>query len=169
MALTWDEGSALGELDSDFVLPPVFQKQSDYWPTKAAKTEAELQAQVAKYLRTCYPQVIFHHDAHAAVNVHIKTAQAAKARGVCKGWPDLAIMCPRGSYHGLFLELKKPGLRLYKVRNSKPYNEHFEAQLALHERLRAQGYAVVVVQDFADATTVINKYMTADGRYCKEE
>lgn len=149
------------DFEDNFDMPPPWTKQGEYFPKKEAKTEAELQVQAANYLRRCYPQVLFHHDAHSAVQVHIQTAQHAKAKGVMKGWPDLMVMRPRGGYAGLFVELKKPGLRLYKVRSGAPYNEHFSTQLAVHEELREAGYAVEVAQSLTSFKQIIDNYMQA--------
>lgn len=161
MLPTYEELVLDETLDADFVMPEPWQKQGDYAPKVPARTEAELQTQCANYLRRCYPQVVFHHDAHAAVDVHVTKAVAAKAAGTCKGWPDLAIMLPRSGYAGMFVELKRPGLRLYKVRSGEPYNNHFAAQLAVHRQLEAAGYKVAVVQDAATFAAEVDKYMGA--------
>lgn len=164
----WAAALETGTLDPDFEQPAPWIKQGAYIPTTTARTEADLQIQVAAFLKRCYPQVLFQHDAHAAVNVHINTALKAKAMGARKGWPDLNIALPRGGYPGLYLELKKPGLRLFKKKDGAPYNEHFAEQLSIHERLRAAGYFVAVVQTLEAAVSVVDAYMSEDGETLKQ-
>ena len=40
---------------------------------------------------------------------HIKTAVQLKAEGVKSGVPDICLPVSKGSYHGLFIEMKRKG------------------------------------------------------------
>lgn len=71
-----------------------------------------------------------------------------KAMGVKKGVPDLCLPVPRGGYHGLYVELKKPGGKL-----SKP-QEWWITHLC------EQGYMADVCHGYQEAIEVIARYMS---------
>jgi hypothetical protein len=78
---------------------------------------------------------------------HVAVAARLKAEGVKAGVPDLHLPVARGRWHGLYLELK--------VGRNKPTPE----QAQWHERLRAQGYAVVVCYGADQALTALQRYL----------
>lgn len=87
-----------------------------------------------------------------------------KRMGMRAGWPDLFLAVPRpGAYvnavpvmwHGLFIEMKKPGGRL------EP------SQREIHPLLTAQGYAVMVAWSFDEAVTYISNYLTSGNAFAK--
>lgn len=78
------------------------------------------------------------------------TAARLKAEGVKAGVPDVMLPWPRGSYAGLFIEMKKPG---EKVRKDS-------AQEEWHDYLRNSFYCVQVCDDWKEATVVLSKYLT---------
>lgn len=76
-----------------------------------------------------------------------RVASIMKADGVSKSWPDIQVVIPAGKYHGMFLELKRPG---EKARDD---------QLAMHDRLRAQDYFVAVETDAIEAMDRVRGYL----------
>lgn len=81
-------------------------------------------------------------------------AEAArmKAAGVKAGVPDMFLPVSRGTYHGLYIELKRQkGGRVSDV------------QTWWLEKLRAQGYAAFVCFGWEEAARVIQDYLL--GRY----
>ena len=78
---------------------------------------------------------------------HAAVAARLKAEGVRAGVPDLCLPVARGKWHALYLELK--------VGRNKPT----AAQQAWHERLRAQGNAVVVCYGADQALTALRRYL----------
>jgi len=75
------------------------------------------------------------------------TASRLKAQGVKSGVPDLFLPVPRGSYHGLFVEMKKIGGTI-----SDKQGEWIPA-------LAAQGYKTVVCQGWVEAADMIKRYL----------
>lgn len=69
-----------------------------------------------------------------------------KHMGVKRGVPDLFVGLARKSYHGLFLELKKPGGQLSIE------------QKVMIERLRAQNYAVEVAEGWELGVEIVLRY-----------
>jgi hypothetical protein len=79
----------------------------------------------------------------------IKQAQALNAEGRKKGVPDVMLPVPRGSYHGLFVEMKR-------VRGSTTSAE----QRAWLDALRAQGYHAIRCLGWEQARQEIMTYLT---------
>ena len=71
----------------------------------------------------------------------------AKREGVRKGVPDICLPVPRGSYHGLYVELKAKGGRV------KPEQREW-----LHA-LQEKGYAAHLCVGWEDAKETIESYL----------
>ena len=70
-----------------------------------------------------------------------------KAEGLRAGVPDIHLPVPRGTYAGLFVEMK--------AGKSKPT----PSQNEWHERLRVLGHRVEVCYGWPSAVNVIEKYL----------
>lgn len=153
-------------------------------------SEADLQAQVADYLRLQYPNVLFHSDFGSGIK--LTPGQAVKQKrqnGGQRAWPDMFIVqrairryIPRAPkmtgnhpncqlpnagelfYYGLFLELKKEGTRL-KKKNSDWATEHIAEQAGVLEKPRKRGYCAEFAVGFDEAKRIIDAYLT--GWYLK--
>jgi hypothetical protein len=122
-----------------------------------ASKEYILCKQIATYLRLQYPKVIFHFDL-SGLN-HSK-AQAGQTKIIQhgRGWPDLFIAEARTSYHGLFLELKAEGTRIYKKDGSFS-SPHIAEQDAVLKALASKGYQTWFAVGFSEAQKIIDAYM----------
>lgn len=80
-------------------------------------------------------------------------AEAArmKAAGVKAGVPDMCLPVPRGTYSGLYIELKRQ-------KGGRLSNE----QMEWLGRLRKQGYAAYVCYGWQEAAGVIHGYLKGD-------
>lgn len=67
-------------------------------------------------------------------------------QGLCTGIPDLFIAVPRGTYHGLFIEMKKIG--------GKPTNP----QKDKIESLQHMGYAAYIAYGHREAEKIATNY-----------
>lgn len=128
-------------------------------------TESELQVAVADYLRIRYPKVLFHSDFGSGIK--LTKGQAIKQKrqnGGRRGWPDMFIANRRYDlencveYHGLFLELKKDGTRLYK-KDGSPASDHIAEQISMIESLRIRGYSAYFAVGFDEAKKIIDRYL----------
>ena len=77
----------------------------------------------------------------------IGVAVKLKRSGYSKGTPDILIFEPRGSYHGLFIELKTAKGRISAE------------QLYWLEELIHRGYAAMVCRSFDEARGEIETYL----------
>ena len=126
-------------------------------------SEAELQKQVATYIRMQYPDVVFHSDFGSGVKLSYKQAVMQKIQnGGRRAWPDMFIAEPqphgRDWYHGLFIELKKEGTRL-KKKNGEWASDHIAEQYDVLDRLRFRGYKAEFAVGWDEAINLIDDYL----------
>lgn len=126
-------------------------------------SEAELQKQVAIYLKIQYPDVVFHSDFGSGVKLSYKQAVMQKIQnGGRRAWPDMFIAEPqpngRDWYHGLFIELKKEGTRL-KKKNGEWASDHIAEQYDVLDRLRFRGYKAEFAVGWDEAINLIDDYL----------
>lgn len=121
--------------------------------------------QIAYYLKVQYPKILYHFDIAGA---NLSKAQAGKMKAIQRGrgWPDLFIPEAResiknGTYHGLFIELKPEGTKLYK-RNGEPVNDHIKEQLDHLLQLRLKGYASAFGVGFMNTKQIIDNYLNSN-------
>lgn len=127
-------------------------------------TEAELQVQVADYLRLRYPSVLFHSDFGSGIKLTMgQAAKQKRMNGGRRSWPDMFIAEPTWRpprhYCGLFLELKKEGTRILKKDGSLVANEHIQEQAALLQELEKRGYGAYFAVGFEQAKQIIDNYL----------
>lgn len=119
--------------------------------------EYQLSKQVAFYLRMQYPNIIYHFDLTGA---NLSKAQAGKMKTIqgVRGFPDLIIYEPKGMYHGLAIELKAEGTKLYK-KNSDPATPHISEQLECLVDLKLKGYMSGFAVGFDECVKIIDNYL----------
>lgn len=123
-------------------------------------TELELQAMVADYLRLQYPSAIFHSDYGSGIKLTMGQAiKQKRLNGGRRSWPDMLVAEPKGKYSGLFIELKKEGVRVYKKDGTLVSDGHIREQYDMLEQLRRRGYAANFACGFDEAKALIDRYM----------
>ena len=136
-------------------------------------TEAELQVQVADYLRLRYPSVLFHSDFGSGIKLTMGQATKQKRmNGGRRSWPDMFIAEPKVEWaslegirkrsilkHGLFLELKKDGTRILKKDGSLVADQHIREQAALLQELEKRGYKAYFAVGFEQAKQILDNYL----------
>lgn len=122
-------------------------------------SEAELQKNIALYLKMQYPDVIFHSDFGSGVKLSIYQATMQKMQnGGRRAWPDMFIAEPNKDYHGLFIELKKDGTRLLK-RNGDYASDHIKEQAEVLAELIKKGYEGRFAVGYDEAIETIDNYL----------
>lgn len=119
-------------------------------------TERQVQRGIIAMLRSCFPEVLYHHSpngAHLAGSGSAKFAQvgALKGDGMQRGFPDLICLWSGGA---AFIEVKRP-------KGSVTSDE----QKAIHERLRGLGWQVAIAKSVEDA----HAFLKACGAPCRGE
>ncbi len=130
-------------------------------------SEKTLHKAVCDYLRLQYPNVLFNSDLSGSMKLTIGQATAMKRLRSNRGFPDLCIYEPRTidygydmihSYHGLFIELKKEGEKIYK-KNGDFTTPHIEEQDGVIHLLRERGYKADFAVGFNEAKALIDLYL----------
>lgn len=121
-------------------------------------TEADLQLAICDYIRLKYPGAIFNSDG-AGNNVSMAQAGRNTRLRSDRGYPDLFIAEPRGKYHGLYLELKREGTRVWLRNGQLADDEQIRLQEHMLERLQQRGYAGDFAIGYKEAVDKIDIYM----------
>lgn len=128
---------------------------------RSKQKESSIHAQVAKYLKLQYPDVIFRTDFAAGIKMSI--GQAVKHKSLQSGskYPDLFIAQPAGQWHGLFLELKRDRSEVYLLGgNVLKNNQHVKEQEEMLNQLRRRGYCAHFGCGFDGAKRIIDSYLS---------
>ena len=145
-------------------------------------SEADLQVQVADYIRLQYPSVMLHSDFGSGIKLTMGQAIKQKRQnGGRRAWPDMFIAEPREvvveqkpvmitgvlcqqdiTEHrcGLFIELKRPGTRIFKKDGTLVADEHIREQFDVLEQLRKRGYMAEFACGFDEAKKIIDEYLS---------
>ena len=151
-------------------------------------TEHDIYAQIADYMRYQYPDVIYRFDLAADLKLSIGQARKHKRLQHYRGYPDMFIAEPRvrhttdytfgiklgegeadGTIYyammfaGLYLEIKKPGTRIFTKKGLLVADEHIREQYDMLESLRQRGYKAEFAIGFDEAKRIIDEYLR-DGR-----
>lgn len=79
-------------------------------PKPPLPTEYDEQSALIEWadLAACkHPELRWLHASQNGAHMHIATAIKQRKSGMRKGIPDLSLPAPRGSYHGLYIEMKR--------------------------------------------------------------
>jgi hypothetical protein len=117
--------------------------------------------QIAQYLRLRYPNVIYRYDLAADLKLSIGQAKKHKALQHYRGYPDLFLAEPRGKYHGLFIEIKKDGTRIFTKKGLLVADEHIREQFDMLADLRQRGYQAQFGIGFDNVKQLIDEYLGA--------
>lgn len=126
--------------------------------------ESTLQCHVADYLRLRYPSVLFHSDYGSGIKLTPGQSRIQyRQNGGRRGWPDMFIACARTvdgkKYHGLFIELKREGTRIYKKDGVSFATSHLADQHKVLVELNRAGYLALFAVGFDQAKQIIDEYL----------
>lgn len=122
-------------------------------------TEAELQENIALYIKMQYPEALFHSDFGSGIKLRPWQARTQMMQnGGRRGWPDLFIAKAMNGSCGLFIELKRDGTRI-KKKNGEWASPHIKEQNEVLEKLRTEGYRAEFAVGFEEAISLIDEYL----------
>ncbi len=116
-------------------------------PIQHEAAEQEALFRWAHFMQAKYPEIeLLFHIPNGGSRNRMEAANLKK-QGVKAGVPDLFLPVPRGSYHGLFIELKYGK------------NTPSENQEKWLKKLNDQGYAAVICYGWTEAAALIETYL----------
>ena len=131
-------------------------------------SEHELYGLIADYLKLQYPDVLFRFDLAADLKLTPGQARKHKRLHPKRGYPDLFIAHPQitttkdgvpFAWHGLFLEIKKDGVKILKRDGSYVKDEHIREQAKMLNALNRRGYQAYFAVGFEQAKQIIDEYL----------
>lgn len=120
--------------------------------------EESIHIQLCNYVRAKYPDTIFTSES-SGIRLTIGQAVKAKKLRSSSKLPDFWLAEPRGTFAGLFLELKRDREEIYLKDGSLSRAAHVQAQEQILERLRLKGYAAGFAGGIDDAIRKVDTYM----------
>lgn len=140
---------------------------------KRYTSEESIHLRVARFIQTAYPKVIFRTDFASGMKMTIGQARKHKSLQSGRAYPDLFIAEPVGQYHGLYIELKRDGVKLkrtrpgtkvlagdYKLRMPGDWFDlHTEEQAEILKLLNQKGYVARFAVGQEEAERLITAYL----------
>lgn len=112
---------------------------------------------VCNYIHYQYPDVLFNTDL-SGIKMSMGQAIQIKPLRSGKGYPDIMIFEPRAGKHGLFIELKRTGEKIFnKLGQYK--TEHLEEQAEMIKKLNERGYYATFCIGADEAISIIDWYL----------
>lgn len=113
--------------------------------------EENLQMSCVRWFGYQYPEyaLLLHHSPNGGLR-NPREAKRFKAMGTRAGFPDLVLLVPSGSLHGLFIEMKS--------RNGKQTVSQKEYQ----RLVEANGYRYEVANSFETFMDIVEKYLSCE-------
>lgn len=121
-------------------------------------TEKDLHLAVCSYLKLQYPNVIFTSDLSGLKLTIGQSVQVKKMRS-SNGIPDILIFKPNSIYHGLFIELKKENIKVYK-KDGSFISDHIKEQFEMRLKLNDLNYFANFAFGFDEAKKMIDWYIS---------
>ena len=104
--------------------------------------------QWAEYAKAAHPELDLLYAIANGGKRHVKTALSLQAEGVKKGVLDLHLPVPRGTFHGLYIEMKRR-----KGGALSPEQKEFR------DKVERQGYRTYVCKGWESARDAILEYL----------
>jgi len=77
-----------------------------------------------------------------------------------KGISDIIILEPKGEYHGLIIEFKRTGEKVFKQNGELYKNDHLHEQYNFLKKLGSKKYFTTFAIGFVEARKIFCEYMT---------
>lgn len=129
-----------------------------------SNTENDIYKLVAEHLRRFYRSTPFHFDLSGVNNTSRYSRGLYKGLNGDPGWPDLFMAAPShpafGNYHGLFIEIKAPGVRIKRQDGTLVADQHIRDQAEWIKLLNSEGYYAAFCTGYESCKSLIDRYLT---------
>ena len=113
----------------------------------AEGSEFDIQRRFTEYIDTTFPDLLWCASAGGA-RTSMREAVRLKQSGYKRGFPDVFIYEPRGPFHGLSIELKKP-----KGGRVSTHQKEWK------QRLSERGFKATIAKGYDEAVTILTDYL----------
>ena len=124
-------------------------------------TEETIQKQICQYVKMQYPDILFNTDL-SGIKLPMGLAVKVSKLRSSRAFPDLVFYEPRKingkMYYGLFIELKKDGVKIFKRNGAVVANGHIKEQIKMITKLSEKGYYACFAIGFDEAKEIIDNY-----------
>jgi len=124
-------------------------------------TEETIQNQICQYVKVQYPNVLFNTDL-SGIKLPMGLAVKVSKLRSSRAFPDLVFYEPRKingkMYYGLFIELKKDGVKIFKRNGAVVANGHIKEQIKMITKLSEKGYYACFAIGFDECKEIIDNY-----------
>jgi hypothetical protein len=117
------------------------------------QNEFHHQVAVANHIKLTYPNVCWTASC-GGMRTSMGTAKKMKMMGYIRGCPDIMIFEPRGTFHGLFIELKVPAVP--SIQKAGKIENH---QVEFLGKLERAGFQALIAFGAREAIEIIDRYM----------
>jgi len=124
-------------------------------------SEKKLHKSICQYIKYQYPETYFMSDP-SGLKMSIGMATDLKRTRSKHAQLDIIICEPKGTYHGLFLEVKKDISEVFKKNGELKQNKHVKDQSETISHLKSKGYFVNYVFSLEEAVNILDSYMALD-------
>lgn len=114
-----------------------------------SNSEHEHQARLVNYLETNHPDILFFAIPNGApLSGGGRASRRLKAEGMLPGAADVFLACPRGKWHGMFLEMKSD------------FGKLSENQEWFLQQAESNGYFTAVAFGYSQARELVEEYLS---------
>lgn len=130
-------------------------------PEEAKRNQEEWDEQLrfSKRLHKEYPEILFYNDRQSSGKVPVHLRDIYGILNPFRSWPDTKIFLKRGKYCGLMIEIKRLNSGTFLKDGSLSTGQHVQEQHAMHELLRAQGWACCFAEGADKAWEMLERYL----------
>jgi hypothetical protein len=123
------------------------------------RVEEKIQIDLFSYLALQYPHVMAISEA-SGVRVSKGLAVKLKKMRSRHTHADIYVLCPKGKWHGLVIELKAKNI--YKKDGTLYKDEHLEDQQKTIDALNKLGYYATFAVGFDQAKSIVDNYLNGN-------
>lgn len=116
------------------------------------------QVMFVNYVDSNYPDVVCFSTLNG-VPLTKGLARKMKQLNPKRGISDIIILEPKGGYHGLIIEFKKTGEKIFKKNGELYKDDHLYEQYTFLKKLESKKYFTTFAIGFEQARKIINEYM----------
>jgi len=122
--------------------------------------ESDIYEAISNYMMIKYPDVVYRFDFAAGMKMSMYQAKQHKYMNPWSGYPDLFICYPNGKFCGLFIEIKKKGVAVFKKNGTLKSDEHLQRQNDMLISLHRCGYRATFGIGLDQCIEIIDTYMS---------